>query len=179
MRFFTKSLGQVKKEKIIKCYDGIGMINFRAEITANNIDKLCKELMNSEHLYIIAEGKDEAGIREKWIEYQYEINENSQEKADKIFIYIQREQLQEEISNLIESGMGVIIIVDSFKGNDFFGQYLLNMCDSRKCIKVGIIKAMLYLDLVENPFDITYAYNLKQELPFLSGKYYELTFEFE
>lgn len=83
------------------------------------------------------------------------------------------------MSDLIESGMEVIIIVDSFKEKDFFDQYLLNMCDSRKCIKDRIIKAMLYLDLEGDPFDITYAYNLKQEPPSLREKHYELTYEFE
>ena len=155
------------------------MINFRAEITVNNVAKLCKELMITEQLYIISQGKCEDAIREKWIECQWEINKNLQEKVDKTYLRIKKEQLHEVMNDLMVSGMEVIIIVDSFKKNDFFNQYLLNMCDSRKCIKNGIIKEMLYLDLEKEPFDIAYAYNLKQELPSLRGKYYELTFEFE
>lgn len=174
-----KTWNRIKKEKIIKNSDGIGMINFRAEITANNIIKICKELMNSKFLYIIAESEGEVFIRKKWIEYQCGKNTNVEEKVNKIYLHIKEEELLEAINYLIKSDVNTIIIGNSNIENDFFTQFIQNMCDSRKCIKDGIINAMLYLDLEEHPFDILYAYNLKQEFPSLKGEYYELPFEFE
>lgn len=167
----------IKKEKITKYSDGIGMINFRAEITANNIVKLCKELMNTEFLYIIAE--NEVYIRKGLTEYQRRKNKNLQGNVDKTYLHVKREELYEVISDLIECDINTIIIADSLIENNFFTQFNKNMCDSRKCIKDGTINSMLYIDLKEHPFDISYAYNLKQELPSLKGKYYVLPFKFE
>lgn len=174
-----KNWDKIEKEKIIRDGNGVGMISFDAEITANNVVKTCKALMDTDYLYIIAEGEGKVRLREKWIEYQWKKNENSQREENEIYLRIKKEQLHEAISDLMESDLYDIVIYDSTIENNFFDALIQNKYDSMEFMKEGLIKSKLYLDLEGHPFDILYSYSLEYEPPSLKGKYYELPFEFE
>ncbi|WP_087178131.1 hypothetical protein [Lachnoclostridium sp. An76] len=177
---WIKEMMRVKKVKIKKYSDGIGHIDFWAEITIDNTVRLCNELMKTSHLHIIADDIYKSSIYDKWLNAEeQERIKKYQGMVDSIYFYVEHGKLAKILDDLMKADAKGIAIIESEEDETFFRKFIDKRISTNSCLKDGKFKSVFYLDIENHPFDITFAFNLNYHIPGLEGKYYILPSKFE